>query len=158
MSDSQISPVGEPAGLANQVALPTRRRILVVDDDVSTRRLETVVLIQSGYQVDVAEDGAAAWEALNTDRYDLLITDHNMPKVTGVELLQKLHGAHITVPVIMATGSFPHDEFAESPWLQPATTLLKPYSVEKLLGAVKAILHGRGDTTEGSQNQSPCAQ
>lgn len=158
MSDSQISLVGEPVGLANQATSPARRRILVVDDDISTRRLDTAMLIQYGYRVDVAEDGAVAWEALNNDRYDLLITDHNMPKVTGVELLKKLHGARMAVPVIMATGSFPHDEFAQSPWLQPATTLLKPYSIEKLLGTVKAILHGRADPTEGSQNQSPCAQ
>jgi DNA-binding response OmpR family regulator len=158
MSDSQISPSGQPVSMRLEGAPPPARRILVVDDDLSVRRLDTAVLVNSGYQVDVAEDGAAAWEALNTNRYDLLLTDHAMPKVTGVELLKKLHDARIAVPVIMATGSFPHAEFAELPWLKPAATLIKPYSMERLLGAVKEILRGHADATEDSPNQSPCAQ
>ena len=60
-------------------------RILVVEDDRDVRELNTKVLSRSGYEVDTSEDGAAAWQALNTDSYDLMITDHNMPKLTGVE-------------------------------------------------------------------------
>jgi len=155
MSDSRISPVGEPVGLANQAAPPAPWRILVVDDDLTVRRIDTVVLAESGYQVDVAEDGAAAWEALNTNRYDLLLTDHAMPNVTGVELLKKLHDARIAVPVIMATGSFPHAEFAEFPWLKPAVTLLKPYSMERLLSAVNETLRAHADATTASPINLP---
>ena len=157
MEDLQILPACETTGAPAQQRKTTPRRILVVDDDVATRRLETSVLIQSGYEVDVAEDGAAAWSALNTDHYDLLITDHSMPKVTGVELLQKLHDTRMALPVIMVTGSLPQAEFDRLPWLLPATTLLKPYSPEKLLGAVKQILSDPEKSTGGSQNQFPCA-
>jgi DNA-binding response OmpR family regulator len=112
----------------------------VVDDDGEIRRLNAQVLEKSGYHVEAAEDGAVAWEALNTDNYDLMITDHNMPKVSGVELLKKLRAARMALPVIMATGSLPEEEFARYPWLQPAATLLKPYTTDELLGTVREVL------------------
>jgi len=120
-------------------------RILVVDDDADIRRLNTTVLQDSGYDVDGAADGAAAWEALKVDHYDLLITDNNMPKLTGVELLQKMRAARMFLPVIIASGTYfpPESESAEaapSPWCQPDAALLKPYTIAALLLAVKKIL------------------
>ena len=109
--------------------------ILVVEDDRSIRQLNAEVLMRSGYDVDVAEDGAAAWEELSTEGYDLMITDNTMPRLSGVELLKKLHAARMDLPVIMATGKLPTEEFNRSPWLQPAALLLKPYTVEDLLRA-----------------------
>jgi two-component system chemotaxis response regulator CheY len=116
------------------------RRILVVDDNGDMRRLNAEVLIDSGYEVEAAEDGAAAWRTLQAGHYDLLITDNNMPNVTGVELLQKLRAAHMDLPVIMATSELPDEEFIRSPWLQPAATLVKPYTVGELLGTVTEVL------------------
>jgi len=112
-----------------------------VDDDVTIRRLNSATLLHSGYEVDVAEDGDAAWKALNTDSYDLLITDNSMPKVSGVELLKKLRAAHMALPVIMATGTLPTEEFNRYPWLKPVATLLKPYAVSEMLSKVKDVLH-----------------
>jgi DNA-binding response OmpR family regulator len=114
--------------------------ILMVEDDVLLLRVNTEVLLRSGYEVDAAPDGAAAWQALNTHSYDLLITDNNMPKVSGVELLKKLRAARMILPVIMATGTLPEEEFTSYPWLQPAATLLKPYSSAEMLETVKIVL------------------
>ena len=130
-------------GPASTVLLSQREpphRILVVDDESSIRQLSTEVLIHSGYVVEAAEDGAAAWQALSADRYDLLITDHNMPKVTGVELLKKLRAARMDLPVILVTGALPQEEFTRYPWLQPAATLLKPFTPDELLGTVQEVL------------------
>jgi len=69
-----------------------------------------------------------------------VITDNNMPRLTGIELLKKLCAARMALPVIMATGTLPKEEFTRYPWLQPAATLLKPYTVEELLGTVKEVL------------------
>jgi DNA-binding response OmpR family regulator len=127
-------------------SLPPQRKpnlnqsILVVEDDADIRRLNTEVLIRSGYNVDAAEDGAAAWDALQLNKYDLMITDQHMPKVSGVELLHKIHGARMALPVIMATGILPTWEFALHPWIIPAKMLLKPYTSEKLLVTVKNVL------------------
>jgi len=60
----------------------------VVEDDLSILQLSTSVIKSSGFQVDTAVDGAAGWDALHTSSYDLLITDNNMPKLSGVELVQ----------------------------------------------------------------------
>jgi DNA-binding NtrC family response regulator len=116
-------------------------RILVVEDEHDLRQLTAEVLIDAGYQVDIAEDGATAWAALQLSKYDLLITDQFMPKLSGIELLKKIHAAQMTLPVIMATGFLPTWEFALHTWLQPVKVLLKPYSFERLLGMVKDVLH-----------------
>jgi acetyltransferase-like isoleucine patch superfamily enzyme/CheY-like chemotaxis protein len=99
------------------------------------------MLIHSGYAVEVAEDGAAAWEALQANRYDLLITDNTMPRLTGMELLKKLRSARMGLPVIMATGTVPMQELAQNPWLEPVATLAKPYATDQLLDTVKDVLH-----------------
>ena len=125
------------------------RRILVVDDDPPLRLLSAAVLVRAGYHVDAAEDGAAGWKALQAEEYDLLITDNSMPKVTGVELLKMLRSARMTIPVIMATGILPKDEFTRSPELQPSATLLKPFAVDALLEVVKNVL--RAADTPGEQ-------
>jgi len=117
-----------------------RQRILVVEDERDLRQITAEVLIDAGYHVDVANDGAAAWSALQLSKYDLLITDQFMPKVSGVELLKKIHAARMILPVIMATGFLPTWEFALHTWLQPVKMMLKPYSFEKLLVMVRSIL------------------
>jgi DNA-binding response OmpR family regulator len=115
-------------------------RILVVEDDSDIRQLSTEVLIRSGYQVDTAEDGAAGWEALHGNHYDLLITDNNMPKVSGVELVKKVRSARMALPVILASGAMPTEELNRHPWLQPVATLAKPFSCGQLLETVNEVL------------------
>jgi DNA-binding response OmpR family regulator len=128
---------------------PPPCRILVVEDDKDIRQLNTEALTQCGYHVDAAEDGAAAWNTLQSTGYDLMVTDNEMPKVTGVDLLKKLHAAHLALPVIMATGALPVDEFARHPWLQPAAMLIKPYTLDELVGTVRQVLR----VAEGSGGQ-----
>ena len=85
--------------------------------------------------------GASAWDALLVNDYDLLITDNDMPKVTGVDLLKKVHATRMAMPVVMATGTLPAWEFAQYPWLKPAAVVIKPYTFDELLETVKEVLH-----------------
>jgi len=140
MTKNIISQAGEPASARLEPRLNHRPRILVVEDENDIRQLNAEVLTDSGYRVDVAEDGAAAWAALQLCSYNLLITDQFMPKVSGVELLKKIHAARMALPVIMTTGILPTWEFALHPWLQATTMLCKPHTFDKLLGTVKHIL------------------
>jgi DNA-binding response OmpR family regulator len=117
-------------------------RILVVDDEFVIRLLIAQVLVRSGYQVDTAEDGEIGWEALQAKHYDLLITDHNMPKVSGVELVKMLRSADLALPVILVSGAMPTEELNRHPWLQLSATLLKPFTDDELLGTVKKVLRG----------------
>ena len=90
--------------------------------------------------MDAVEDGAAAWDMLQLNSYHLLITDQHWPKLSNIELLKKINDAHMALPVIMITDILPKLEFAEHPWIQPATMLLEPYSSADLLGMVKKAL------------------
>jgi DNA-binding NtrC family response regulator len=112
----------------------------MVEDDADIRRLNSEDLRNAGYLVDALEDGDTAWEVLQRDSYNLLITDQHWPKLLGVELLKKIHDAHMVLPVIMITDILPKLEFAEHPWIQPATMLFEPYSWAELLGMVKNAL------------------
>jgi chemosensory pili system protein ChpA (sensor histidine kinase/response regulator) len=66
------------------------RRILVADDSKSVREAVTRMLASAGYIVDVAQDGWEAWEMLQDVDYDLLVTDLEMPRVGGFELIEKI--------------------------------------------------------------------
>lgn len=113
------------------------QRILLVDDEKFVRQLYAEVLTSAGYLVDTAEDGAVGWQKLQGENYDLVLTDNHMPKVSGVELINKLHAAKMTLPVILATATPPVD-MAE---LQLAALLEKPFGLEDLLQAVEEALH-----------------
>jgi DNA-binding NtrC family response regulator len=60
-----------------------------------------------------------------------------MPRMSGVELLKKLHNARRFVPAIMTTGTMPEEWVTRQPWFQVVTTLIKPYTLEELLMAVE---------------------
>jgi DNA-binding response OmpR family regulator len=136
------------ASRPDRTSLP--KRILVADDEPLIRQLYTKVLVEAGYKVEVAEDGAVAWDALQANAYDLLITDNQMPKVSGIDLLEKIYAARMTLPIMMATATFPEEEFNRSPWLQPEITLLKPHTPTEFLEAVEEILYMHNGVCEES--------
>jgi two-component system sensor histidine kinase and response regulator WspE len=70
---------------ADQRATP---RVLVVDDSVIVRETERHLLVGQGYQVDVAVDGRDGWHALQSNSYDLLVSDIDMPRMNGIELVR----------------------------------------------------------------------
>jgi two-component system sensor histidine kinase and response regulator WspE len=67
-----------------------RKRVLVVDDSLTVRELERKLLANSGYEVEVAIDGMDGWNAVRTGRFDLVITDVDMPRMDGIELVTKI--------------------------------------------------------------------
>ncbi len=64
-----------------------RKRVLVVDDSLTVRVLERMLLHKHGYEVEVAVDGIDGWNAVRTGRFDLLVTDIDMPRMDGIELV-----------------------------------------------------------------------
>jgi DNA-binding response OmpR family regulator len=150
MEDKSFTDVEKPASIPEGwEAQASRSRILVVDDDDDIRRFNAEALTGSGYHVESAVDGADGWEALNADRFDLLITDNNMPRLSGIELIRKLNDACMPVRVILASGV----SHAEESNLRLAATLPKPFTLEELLGTVKKVL-GETDGYDCPQPQS----
>ena len=130
------------------------RRILVVDDDPDIRQLGTEVLIRHGYQVDAAEDHITGWKALQVYTYDLLITDLDMPRLSGLKLVKKLRDARLVLPVILASGIMTPQELNQNPWFQLSGALLKPVSPDQLLRTVQTVLRA----PEGAREQKIAPQ
>ncbi|WPN48212.1 hybrid sensor histidine kinase/response regulator [Pseudomonas sp. P8_241] len=74
----------------SQVVEASRKRILVVDDSLTVRELQRKLLLNRGYDVAVAVDGMDGWNALRSEDFDLLITDIDMPRMDGIELVTLL--------------------------------------------------------------------
>jgi DNA-binding response OmpR family regulator len=119
---------------------PAAARILVVEDDADVCETIGRLLRHAGYQVDSASDGEAGWNALLKYRFNLLITDNRMPRLTGVELIGRLRAAGSTLPAILASGTLPWEETGAPPTLRPLATLEKPFTGFELLAKVRAAL------------------
>ena len=142
-----MSPCVEDSSEPLVPAVP--RRILVADDDEAVRCLISTVLADAGFNVNAASDGLEAWEALLQERYDLLVTDNEMPRLAGMELIERIHHAGMRLPVILASGTFPVEKVGDDPQLQIAASLPKPFRIPELLDTVRDVLaSSRGDTTK----------
>lgn len=88
-----------------QTLVGTAKRILVADDSITVREVERNLLQSKGYQVDVAVDGMDAWNAARTCHYDLIVSDIDMPRMNGFELVSLLKNddRFKAVPVIIVT-------------------------------------------------------
>lgn len=118
----------------------TPARILLVDDDPDVLRILCAALQMFNYQVDVAGDGAAAWDALCVRSHDIVVTDHMMPKLTGLDLIRKLRRAGRDVPCILISGDLPDLEPDMDLPLQPIRAVEKPVRLEHLISMVRSLL------------------
>jgi two-component system sensor histidine kinase and response regulator WspE len=82
LGEGTLQQVDQPGGDTGAV-----RRVLVVDDSLTVREMERKLLSGRGYQVDVAVDGMDGWNMLRNADYDLLVTDIDMPRMDGIELV-----------------------------------------------------------------------
>jgi two-component system chemotaxis sensor kinase CheA len=102
------SAIANSAGRST-VQRPTRprrtERLLLVEDSVTTRVLLRNILVSAGYAVVTAVDGQEAWEMIQDQTFDLVVTDVDMPRMNGFELTALIRGTHtsIEVPVVLVT-------------------------------------------------------
>lgn len=92
-SVEKLIATGRLSGLEQAMAAKhdvQRKRVLVVDDSLTVRELERKLLANSGYEVEVAIDGMDGWNAVRTGHFDLVITDVDMPRMDGIELVTLL--------------------------------------------------------------------
>ena len=82
------------------------RNILVVDDDFVTRGMASMALSRKGFEVQTADNGELAWEALQNRKFDIVITDEQMPELSGLGLCKRMQAdpnlAHIPLAMITA--------------------------------------------------------
>ena len=77
---------------AEETAQVRRKRVLVIDDSLTVRELERKLLAGRGYDVAVAVDGMDGWNVLRAESFDLVITDVDMPRMDGIELVSRIRG------------------------------------------------------------------
>src|SRR5215211_1639514 len=119
-------------------------RVLVVDDERSMRELLSIVLRRDGYDVLIAEDGAAAVEVLKRERVDILITDIRMPQMNGVDLLREAKGIAPDIVSIVMTAFASTDTAVEALRLGAADYVHKsPNAVNDLRLRVRKELERR---------------
>jgi CheY-like chemotaxis protein len=120
---------------------PTKaKRILVVEDDETIRRVCASSLELCGFLVDEAGDGQAGYIVAQRNRYDLVITDNKMPKLSGLQMIAKLRAAKWDMPVILASGSIGDGDRNWPEALNVSAAIPKPYTAGQMIDAVNLIL------------------
>lgn len=108
-------------------------RVLVVDDDANIRLLIAEQLREACCRVFTASDGEEAVEILEREPVDLLVTDYEMPRMNGLELIRWSQARLPHLPTVLITGHEPETVAAEGWRCGTLRMLRKPFSVEHLL-------------------------
>jgi CheY-like chemotaxis protein/anti-sigma regulatory factor (Ser/Thr protein kinase) len=115
-------------------------RILVVDDDRTTRHVLSKVLTSAGFSVTVAKDGVEALAVLRTRRFDLLLLDVWMPRMNGLDLLERLRTRKARPRVVVMTSDEAPETLLQAVRQQAFTYVHKPIASLELLQTVRDVL------------------
>jgi two-component system chemotaxis response regulator CheY len=122
------------------------KQILVVDDDPDIREMLATTVARAGFRADTASDGESGWYALCHVAYDLVITDNEMPRLTGLKLIERLRSFSTEPPCILISGNLRGAETISVRLIGRGAVLEKPFTpaalIEKIYGA---LLYGNGD-------------
>ncbi|MSP59712.1 MAG: response regulator [Myxococcales bacterium] len=125
------------------MSAPSRKAILIVDDELDIRELLAFELDRLGYDVEVAEHGQAAVEAAQRRRFDLAITDLKMPVMGGIETLRALKAIDPSIAVLIATGYATEEIEDECRSGGACGTLRKPFDLIDLFELIADRLSAR---------------
>ncbi len=131
------------------MALPTDINILVVDDMAAMRKILKTLLNQLGFKnIDEAEDGKQALEILrkNPSKYGLVITDWNMPNMTGIELVQEIRKDETLkhLPILMVTAEAKKENVLMAIKAGVNNYIVKPFTAETLKEKIEKIFASLG--------------
>lgn len=123
----------------------SRKKVLIVDDEIHIVHVVAIKLRNNDYDVISAENGAEAFELACSQKPDIIVTDFQMPVMTGLELVEKIRQYDQTkdIPVIMLTARNFAIEDQQKEDLQISQCLSKPFSPKELLESIEDILYHR---------------
>ena len=133
----------EPAGEVAEPVSFENKRVLIADDSTVMRKIIKNSLNQLGFSDYVeAADGHAAMKEVGEDPVDLIISDWNMPKMTGLEFLKtvRAHGNLKDIPFLMVTSEGDQAKIIEAVQAGVSQYIVKPFNAEQLQEKVKQIL------------------
>ena len=116
--------------------------VLAVDDSASIRSLVTYVLEQAGFDVVVVEDGQEALEYAQQNKVDLVLTDINMPRLDGIDLIKKLRELpdYEFVPMLVLTTESGTDKKLEGKAAGATGWIVKPFDPAQLVTTIEKVL------------------
>jgi EAL domain-containing protein (putative c-di-GMP-specific phosphodiesterase class I)/ActR/RegA family two-component response regulator len=112
---------------------PSKPRALVVDDEEPLLRAHARILTNAGYDVETALDGAEAVKALERATFDVILSDIDMPKMNGIQLLERVRARDLDVPVVLITGRPGVDTAMRAMEQGALRYLVKPVDLETLV-------------------------
>ena len=117
-------------------------KILIIEDEAAIRRVLTKIISEENetYEVEVAEDGLAGVEMVLKSDFDLVLCDIKMPKMDGVEVLEKIKKIKPEIPVIMISGHGDLDTAVNTMRLGAFDYISKPPDLNRLLNTVRNAL------------------
>lgn len=120
----------------------SKKKILSADDSASVRQMVQFTLEAAGYEVVTAVDGKDALDKLKSATVDLVITDLNMPNMTGLELIKQLRSlpAFKFVPIVMLTTESEEGIKAQGRAAGATGWIVKPFKQDQLLAVVKKLV------------------
>lgn len=125
----------------------SEQHVLIVEDNEADRALLEEHLSREGFETDYAVDGVEAWAKLDAhpDLYDLVLLDRNMPRMDGMELLQRIKSDHrfLILPVIMQSALAAREDVIEGLRAGAYYYLAKPYDAEMFLSVVRTAATDR---------------
>jgi two-component system alkaline phosphatase synthesis response regulator PhoP len=119
------------------------KKVLVVDDEIHIVHVVAIKLRNNGYEVMTASNGAEAYELACSKKPDIIVTDFQMPVMTGAEFVEKLRQSETTkdIPVIMLTARNFAIEDEQRKHLKISEFISKPFSPKELLRSIEDILY-----------------
>jgi len=117
------------------MAYDTNMRVLVVDDFSTMRKIIKNILRQLGFtNIVEADDGSTAWETLNKDNIDFIVSDWNMPNMSGIDLLRKVRASeeYSDIPFLMVTAEAQQENIIEAVQAKVSNYIVKPFTPETL--------------------------
>jgi len=119
------------------------KKVLVVDDEIHIVHVVAIKLRNNGFEIVTAANGAEAFELVSSEKPDIIVTDFQMPVMTGLELVEKIRQNEATkdIPVILLTARNFAIEDKQKEDLQISDCLSKPFSPKELLRSIQDILH-----------------
>ncbi len=120
-----------------------RARILVVDDETSIREFLQIMLKRERMDVDLAENGRVAWDKLQNEQYDLIISDIQMPEMSGIELLSKVKERDPGASVLMITAFGSTETAVEAMKLGAFDYLSKPFKIDDVKIRIEKALENK---------------
>ncbi len=117
-----------------------KNNILIAEEQVQMRHLLGAIFTQQGYNVKTAKNGKEAIEIIHDNEFDILVLNHELPIINGIQLTEWLEDNHIYTPIVMMGSVIEATEQRTNRFSTVKTVLNRPFKVKELTESVKAVI------------------